>query len=62
MNRQQRSISFNPGRQYLQQAIAAYLARGGTISRPVLDDTSSVPASGKNSGYADADEYLLELQ
>ncbi len=57
-NLRKRRMPFNPSQGFLKQAVEDYILRGGTISRIVLDSSSSMGFVRKNGDMRDVDEFL----
>ncbi len=54
------SVSFNPDRQFVSNAVEEFLKQGGKIEQLKPDERSFRQTMSRHEGSLDADEFLLE--
>ena len=54
------SISFNPDRQFISNAVDEFLKQGGKIEQLKPDERSFKETMARHEGSLDADEFLME--
>lgn len=52
------SVSFNPNRQFIEEAVQAYLKNGGTINQIAVDDTALEKSWMVSDIGSEVDEFL----